>query len=1144
MSLPHESVFEFYEGDDRTLYTPVTGINLNKANNQLLENDLNLQEQIDNLQSIIVTDDQSGQLFDGALWMIDTTTADPVTLLDDWVEEQSDSVKDYNPFNARKYGASAFFLGKHWVFGGETSGGTLAEIWSSDDGYDWTLHTSAADFGTKVHHKVVVLGANIYLIGGNRAVSRDHLGDLPDYIPAHDDNGKEVWRSPDGINWTMIHNGTDFSGGGSDDSYADYAVCVFDDGGGDEIWMFGGGRYQHTTSNLDGQSITEFRDFIWHSPDGINWTQENPLGAGWYDFSLGQAVVHKGEIYLVGGRGDGTDETNLVRKSPDGINWTSVGELWRPDDDATTQSRYFTDSGLWSDGSNLYLYFDRATWRSTNDGISWDIISFNTENNVGYPASTVYDGTNFWMYGGQSRGFGVSNEVWTTADGTNWKKITNEPHQYTVAPIPPSESRQPLSDGSKMWVYNTGFTDISRFSNYSVPDDTANEESSNDEKRAALRFKNSVFSTTDGKTWTYEGFHDLTPSASDATNRDRSPRLQDKFVYYNGKIRYIGRIDGNRIGAWSSADGLAFSEDDGDISGITHHSRFSLCEFDGYLWIVGGNEESEGIVGGYLSGVWRSPDGASWTSVFQNNPIDGILGHSAIAFDDGGGEQMYVVGGYDGVAGDAVWSTSDGSNWTKRTTNIFPSITGQYLGELTVHDGKLYHLGGNSSSGLDDELWATEDGTNWTRVINNGFEYLRPFEFKIKPVLFNGYYYLFTGYSEIDGSSNGNYNYQYYSSNMEDWKPIRESRDRWIGVNGHTSYQFDSKVWIQGGRTDEDGTLELKAYHTTDGLAWTELDQFFPAEHLDLADRYNHRVIDFGGTLFMTGGIVDGDYSDIVFSSTDGITWKEAGNLPAAVNGHTISELGGELYVCGGRNIPAGANTNRVFKSADGITWSEVVQVSPFIARRNHEALVFDSGGGDKLYVIAGVDSGGSVWSTTDGATWVEETANLGTGSRTNFAAVSALGRIWVMGGEQNGVSVNTTWSSADGATWRQDVVTTKFDARKNHVAEFFNDGSDDKIWIFGGRDDLDYEFNDSWSNDVTTAGPAYGRNTYDDPKDNDVIRFKDVGNNLGVTAAYIGYNGTDLINNVAANYDITVDGSEGGLVFTTGKGWRIFTGG
>ncbi len=110
------------------------------------------------------------------------------------------------------------------------------------------------------------------------------------------------------------------------------------------------------------------------------------------------------------------------------------------------------------------------------------------------------------------------------------------------------------------------------------------------------------------------------------------------------------------------------------------------------------------------------------------------------------------------------------------------------------------------------------------------------------------------------------------------------------------------------------------------------------------------------------------------------------------------------------------------------------------------------------------------VWATSDGATW--ELIKPADGSawcpRANFAAVSAFGRLWVMGGNWDDAGTpayeSDVWSSEDGVHWERvleshwPATDTAWGDRKGLAAAFF----DERLWVLGGADTAG--ISDAWS--------------------------------------------------------------------------------
>lgn len=73
-----------------------------------------------------------------------------------------------------------------------------------------------------------------------------------------------------------------------------------------------------------------------------------------------------------------------------------------------------------------------------------------------------------------------------------------------------------------------------------------------------------------------------------------------------------------------------------------------------------------------------------------------------------------------------------------------------------------------------------------------------------------------------------------------------------------------------------------------------------------------------------------------------------------------------------------------------------------------------------ELWVLA---PGGTaaVYSTVDGTTWTEHTADAAFGQRKMVAGASFGGDLWLIGGDQPGATdARDSWVSVDGATWRR----------------------------------------------------------------------------------------------------------------------------
>ena len=233
--------------------------------------------------------------------------------------------------------------------------------------------------------------------------------------------------------------------------------------------------------------------------------------------------------------------------------------------------------------------------------------------------------------------------------------------------------------------------------------------------------------------------------------------------------------------------------------------------------------------------------------------------------------------------------------------------------------------------------------------------------------------------------------------------------------------------------------------------------------------RQGHSSVVFDGKLWVLGGTAGGDYFDDVWSSTDGITWKEetASAGWAARSGHSSVVFDGKLWVLGGYD---GTNRlNDVWSSEDGVTWEEETAAAGWSARSSHSSVVFDG----KLWVLGGTAGGDEVWSSADGASWTQVTiSGTSWSARYNHSSVVHAGKLWVLGGEDS-THLDDVWSSTDGASWTAVTAAAAWSARSLHSGVVY----DGKLWVIGGfrYDSGSIFLDDVWS---STDGASWTEET------------------------------------------------------------------
>lgn len=204
-------------------------------------------------------------------------------------------------------------------------------------------------------------------------------------------------------------------------------------------------------------------------------------------------------------------------------------------------------------------------------------------------------------------------------------------------------------------------------------------------------------------------------------------------------------------------------------------------------------------------------------------------------------------------------------------------------------------------------------------------------------------------------------------------------------------------------------------------------------------------MVEFGGFVWSTGGYnaYSTARSGDVWKSTNGIAWQSVTfNEFEPRSNHTLTVYDDKMWLIGGID-----NTDTflgdVWNSSDGETWNLVTDTPAFLAASYHEVEVFNG----KLFLLK--DNGGlgvSVWSSSDGVVWVEETNNAFP-SREEFETLVFNNELYVLGGRNVSTLYDEVWKSADGVTWNQVNTGSAFTPRRAHTSAVYKD----KMWIVGG---------------------------------------------------------------------------------------------
>lgn len=228
------------------------------------------------------------------------------------------------------------------------------------------------------------------------------------------------------------------------------------------------------------------------------------------------------------------------------------------------------------------------------------------------------------------------------------------------------------------------------------------------------------------------------------------------------------------------------------------------------------------------------------------------------------------------------------------------------------------------------------------------------------------------------------------------------------------------------------------------------------------------------------------NFMNVVYHSFNGSTWIPCrGSVPWQTRSYAAGIVfNNKMYLMGGRST-SGNYLNDVWSSPDGVAWTQETSAAQWQARGSFGA--FTLPGVNKIFIVGGISNSGAaladVWSSPDGKTWTQETAQAFQNGRYAFGIVTYNNAAWILAGIVNNVPTNEVWKSTDGKTW---ISQTKpsWAARSYPVVGALTNG----IYVSGGinaGNTGNYDMNR-----MNAAGQWTGQRGY---------TFKDIRNTGGV---------------------------------------------
>lgn len=290
-----------------------------------------------------------------------------------------------------------------------------------------------------------------------------------------------------------------------------------------------------------------------------------------------------------------------------------------------------------------------------------------------------------------------------------------------------------------------------------------------------------------------------------------------------------------------------------------------------------------------------------------------------------------------------------------------------------------------------------------------------------------------------------------------DWVQVTDKAG-WQPRDSSGELAFQNKMWILGGWFDSYSAPPRDVWSSADGKSWNKVTGDAPWKHSDLP-----MTIAFKDKMWILGGWYNGRLeghgaTNEVWSSGDGEHWElvtpAAGWSPRISAG--IVEFKDKLWILGGtENYYFGDESslkNDVWSSTDGKTWKQETADAPWSPRSYLQAVVLDG----RIWVMGGGNyvpeyhAKNDVWSSEDGVHWEQATDSAPWSPRLWFSALTYRDHMWVIGGWSNNPSKNwgDVWYSKNGRDWSPLKSQTIWKERHEHSCYVFQD----KMWVAGGH--------------------------------------------------------------------------------------------
>jgi len=279
------------------------------------------------------------------------------------------------------------------------------------------------------------------------------------------------------------------------------------------------------------------------------------------------------------------------------------------------------------------------------------------------------------------------------------------------------------------------------------------------------------------------------------------PRDSQGEVVYQDKLWVFGGWFSSHAPAprdvWSSPNGTDWTQVTSQAPWI--HSDLSMSiVFRDRMWMMGG--WYNGRLPDHAAGneVWSSSNGRDWTAETKAAEWSPRVAAALVEFKGKlwilGGTEDYYFGNSRSLKND-VWSSADGKTWILETANA-PWSPRAYHQAAVLND-RIYLFGGGNyvpEYEARHDVWSSADGVNWTQETEAAPWHERLW---FSTAVYRGHIWVLGGWSNHPYQ---NWNDVWYSKNGRNWKQL-QTPHIWPVRHEHSTFVFQDRLWVAGGMT-------------------------------------------------------------------------------------------------------------------------------------------------------------------------------------------------------------------------------------------------------------------------------------------------------------------------------------------------------